>query len=75
VVSCPLFPLTTSSTAMSDYWHVHSLLPLPTADQVKGAGYSECEVETNAVALQVETSAVALELKTDAANLELETSL
>jgi hypothetical protein len=63
----------TSSTTASDSWHVHSSSPLPVADQVWGAEYSECEVETDATALQVETSTAALELEMDVANLELET--
>jgi hypothetical protein len=75
VVSCPLFPSTTSFAAASDSWHVHSSSPLPAADQVSGAGYSECEVETDTTTLQVETSATALELEMNAADLELETSV
>jgi hypothetical protein len=43
------------------------------SDQVKGAGYSESEVETDTAALQLVTSAVDLELETDATALELET--
>jgi hypothetical protein len=38
-------------------------------------GYSESEVETDAVCLQLESSAAALELETDAAALELETDV
>jgi hypothetical protein len=74
VVSCPLFSSTISFATASDSWHVHSSSPLLVADQVLGAGYSECEVETDATALQVEISVVALELETNAADLELETS-
>jgi hypothetical protein len=75
VVSYPLFPLTTSSATAGDSYHIHSLSPLPTAAQVLGAGYSECEVETDVANLQVETYAAALELETDATDLELETSV
>jgi hypothetical protein len=34
VVSCPLFPSTTSSAAVGDSCHVHSSSPLVTADHV-----------------------------------------
>jgi hypothetical protein len=37
-------------------------------------GYSECEVELDATALQVETSVAAPKLEADVTNLELETS-
>jgi hypothetical protein len=74
VVSCPLFPSTTSFVAAGDSCNIHSSSPLPAADQVYGAGYSKCEVETDMATLQVETSAAALELEMDATDLELETS-
>jgi hypothetical protein len=65
----------TSSTAMTDSCHVHSLSPLSTSDQVQGTGYSEFEVETDASTLELEASAAALELEMDATTLELETNV
>jgi hypothetical protein len=65
----------TTSTVAGDSCHAHSSSHLPTADQVYGTGYSECEMETTVAALQVETSATALELETNAADLKLETSV
>jgi hypothetical protein len=73
MVSCPLFPWTTSSTAAADSFHVHSLSPLVVADQMQGVGYSESEVETDAVDLKLQTNVAALELETDAGTLDLET--
>jgi hypothetical protein len=64
-----------SSAAMGDSCHIYSLSPLPVADLVLGAGYSKCEVKTDAVTPQVEISAATLELKTDVADLKLETSV
>jgi hypothetical protein len=72
MVSCPLFPWTTSSAAVVDTCHIHSLLPLAAADQVQGAGYSESEVETDVVDLKLETDVAALELEMDATALEVE---
>jgi hypothetical protein len=65
-------PWRTSSAAAGDSCHVHSLSPLPTSDQVHGAGYSESRVETDTAALKLETSATDLELEIDATALELE---
>jgi hypothetical protein len=64
MVSCPLFPWTTSSAAVADSCHIHSLSPLATSDQVQGVGYSESEVETDATNLELETDAATLKLET-----------
>jgi hypothetical protein len=73
MVSCPLFPWTTSSAAAADSCHVHSLSPLAVTDQVQGAGYSKSEVETDIADLQLETDVATLELETDTTTLKLET--
>jgi hypothetical protein len=62
----------TSSAAMTDSCHVHSLSPLSASDQVQGAGYSEFEVKTDASTLKLEASTTALELEMDVTTLELE---
>jgi hypothetical protein len=48
----------TSSVAVVESWHVHSSPSLAeqwgvASDQMQGVGYSESEVETNAVALEL----------------------
>jgi hypothetical protein len=70
-----LLPWRTSFTPAGDSCHVYSSSPLPTSDQVQGAGYSESEVETDVAALQLETSATDLELETGATTMELETNV
>jgi hypothetical protein len=65
----------TSFTVATDSCHKHSSSPLPAADLVQGAGYSESEMETEAANLKLETNAAAFELETDAAALELETNV
>jgi hypothetical protein len=72
MVSCPLFPWTTSSTTVVDAYHVHSSSPLATSDHVQGAGFSESEVETDTTGLELETDVAALELETDTTILDLE---
>jgi hypothetical protein len=67
-----LLPWRTSSAAAGDSYHIHSSSPLPTSNQVQGAGYSKSEVETDVAALQLETSVADLKLETDATVLELE---
>jgi hypothetical protein len=73
LVSCPLLPWRTTSAATGDSYHVYSSSPLPASDRVQGVGYSESNVETDAVALQLETSMADLELETDATTRESET--
>jgi hypothetical protein len=65
----------TSSVAGSDSCHIHSSSPLPTSDQVQGAGYSKSKVETDMAALQLETSVADLKLQMDATALELEADM
>jgi hypothetical protein len=57
----------TSSAAVVDSCHVHSLSPLAAYDQVRGEGYSKSKVETD--------DATAFELETDVTPLELEMEL
>jgi hypothetical protein len=75
MVAWPLLPRMTSSatTVASPLLPSLSLACQRRAvfDQVKGAGYSESEVETSAATLELETSATALELETKAAPLKL----
>jgi hypothetical protein len=73
MVSCPLFPWTTSSATAADSCHVHSLSPLAVTDQVQGARYSKSEVESDIADLQLETVVATLELETDTTTLKLET--
>jgi hypothetical protein len=73
MVSCPLFPWTTSSATTADSCHVHSSSPLAASDHVQGAGYSKSKVEIDAANLKLDTDAAALELETDATTLKLET--
>jgi hypothetical protein len=64
---------TESSAVAGDSCHVHSSLPFPLSDQVRGMGYSESEVETDMATLQLQMNTTTLELEIDATALDLET--
>jgi hypothetical protein len=69
-----------SSAATVESCHLHSSSPLARQqgamfDQVQGAVYSECEVETDVASLELEMDMAALKLEMDMVTLKLETEM